>query len=121
MNHPPFTTRKINNIHIIELNGRFDANITPRVKAWLTTQLDNGANKILINLSGVNFIDTRAISILVTGLKKCTQVGGDLRICALQQPVQIIFEMTHLNRIFTTYSNEESAIDSFEESVAEEN
>jgi len=116
MNEPYFTTRVVGNVQIIELFGRFDAHQVAPVKSWLRETCDSGANLILFNLKGVNFIDTRALSLLVTGMKWCQEANGALRLCGLQQPVQIIFEMTHLNRAFEISAHEAEALNSFQAS-----
>ena len=42
-----------------------------------------GSAKIIVNLEGVNFIDSTALSTPVRGLKLCREQGGDLRQCSL--------------------------------------
>lgn len=98
-------------ITVLELNGRFDAHTVPQVKKEL--ERASGPN-IVVNLSGVHFIDSAGLSVLVSGMKRCRQDGGDLHLCGLQQPVQIIFELTKLYRAFETFSDEREAVAAFE-------
>ncbi len=107
------TIRSISGIQIIEINGRFDAHQVPAVQTVIENEMAQGANHLLVNLAGVNFIDTRALSLLVTGMKRCRQNEGDLRVCSLQQPVHIIFELTGLGRAFQIFEDEATAVASF--------
>ena len=50
---------------------------------------------------------------LVQGMKRCRERDGDLRLCALQQPVRMIFELTRLDRAFEIYQSEEDAVQAF--------
>ena len=54
-----------------------------------------------------------ALSALVEGMKRSRQLEGDLRLCNLQQPVRMIFELTRLDRAFEIFSSEEEAIQAF--------
>jgi anti-sigma B factor antagonist len=103
------TTRSLNNVAILELQGRFDAHEAHQFTGWLEQNIASPA-RVVVNLSGVAFIDSTAIGVLVQGLKRCRQQAGDLRLCHLQQPVQIIFELTRLNRAFAIFTSEDEAV-----------
>jgi anti-sigma B factor antagonist len=98
-------------IGLIELSGRFDAHATPALKTW-QDQPDPPAN-VVVDLSGVTFIDSTALAVLVSGMKRCRQRGGDLHLCGLQQPVRIIFELTKLDRAFEIFPSSAEAISAF--------
>jgi anti-sigma B factor antagonist len=97
-------------VTVIELSGRFDANTMPQVKRELerATTAD-----VVVNLSGVHFIDSAGLSALISALKRCRQAGGDLRLSNLQQPVRIIFELTKLQRAFEIFASESEAVAAF--------
>lgn len=102
-----------NSIPVLQLKGRFDAHEVEAVNAWLVGQTQLGSAKIIVNLEGVNFIDSTALSTLVRGLKLCREQGGDLRLCSLQQPVRVIFELTRLDKAFDIFAAEEDAAKGF--------
>ena len=103
-------------IAIIELSGRFDAHAAPLLKAWQDKA--NMPAQVIVDLSGVTFIDSTALATLVSGMKRCRQHGGDLYLCGLQQPVRIIFELTKLDRAFGIFPSETEAITAFSIPVA---
>jgi len=98
---------------VLQLSGRFDAHEVEPVNAWLAEQIKTGHAKIIVNLEGVNFIDSTALSTLVRGLKHCREQKGDLHICKLQQPVRVIFELTRLDKAFDIFATEEEAAKGF--------
>ncbi len=100
-------------IAVLRLKGRFDAHEVEPVNAWLQEQVEKGNIKIIINLDGVNFIDSTALSTLVRGLKKCRENHGDLHLCTLQQPVRVIFELTRLDKAFDIFAMEDDAVSAF--------
>jgi anti-anti-sigma factor len=100
-------------VQIIRIHGRFDAHQVGQIKHELEAHLAQGDVHLVVNLQAAHFVDTRALSLLVTGMKRCRQQGGDLRICALQQPVRIIFELMHFDRAFQIFESEAEAVASF--------
>ena len=106
-------TRSSDNVQILELEGRFDTYTSPPIKAWLESALNAEPPQIVINLAGVNFVDSTAMATLVQGMKRCREVNGDLRLCELQQPVRMIFELTRLDRAFEIFAAEDEAIAAF--------
>lgn len=109
------TAVKSGQVEIIEPQGRFDAYAAPSVAAWLAerTATPEGPIFVVVNLAAVGFVDSTALAALVQGMKHCRQSGGDLRLCSLQQPVRIIFELTRLDRAFEIFGTVGEAIDSF--------
>lgn len=107
-------SRSFGSVAILELSGRFDAYEAPAVREWLEKTEESGSTKVVVNLAGVNFIDSTGMSTLVQGMKHCRQQGGDLYLCSLQKPVCIIFELTRLDKAFQIYSDEEEASRAFE-------
>ena len=97
---------------ILTLHGRFDAHVTPQVTSWITEQLAADRRWLLVNLGDVHFVDSSALASLVQGMKRARQSDGDLRLCCLQQPVRIIFELTRLDRAFKMYDTEQAAVSS---------
>jgi anti-sigma B factor antagonist len=100
-------------IPVLHLTGRFDAHEVKPVAEWLQEQVDEKRYKLIVDLKGVNFIDSTALSTLVRGLKHCRERNGDLHLCALQQPVRVIFELTRLDKAFDIFASEGEAAQAF--------
>lgn len=103
-------TRTSGRVCILELSGRFDAHMAPAV---LESYAKLPTPFVVVNLAEVNFIDSGALAALAGGMKRCRQRDGDLRLCALQQPVQVIFELTRMHRAFEIFATEAEAVASF--------
>src|SRR5436190_1430971 len=89
-------TSQYNNIVIITLSGRFDAYGAPQVEKGIKQALEQGNANVLIDLARVHFIDSTGLATLVQGMKRCSEQHGDLLLSSLQDPVQVIVELTHL-------------------------
>lgn len=103
------TAENIEQGTILYLNGRFDANVSAMVVEHIDKAADASAPNAIVNMAEVPFIDSSGLTVLVRGLKRCRQRGGDLVLCNLQQPVQIIFELTSMDRAFKIFTDEAAA------------
>ena len=103
----------VDGINIVTCEGRFDAHTVPSVKPLIDAATTDGSANVLVNLGGAGFIDSSALATLVSGMKQARQKGGDLVICALQQPVRIIFELTRLDKAFTIAEDQYTGLAAF--------
>ena len=104
-------------IEIIELSGRFDAYEAEVVKNWFDDKVTNGPSpQLIVNLKGVNFVDSAALATLLQGLKHSRQNQGDVYLCCFQDPVKVIFELSRLDRAFKIFETEAEAIEGYQTS-----
>jgi anti-sigma B factor antagonist len=102
-------------IKVINLSGRLDSYTIPASRKLLDEALESRQPEIVVNMQSVNFIDSTALSALVQTLKRSRELNGDLRLCCLQQPVRMIFELTRLDKIFEIFPSEREAVQAFGE------
>ncbi len=97
-------------VTILTLSGRFDAYNAPSIETALKTVSNQSPAYAIVNLEGVNFVDSTGLATLVQGMKRCREHNGDVFVCCLQQPVRIIFELTRLDMVFKMFPTQEEAI-----------
>lgn len=100
-------------VSILELSGRFDTNEEASVREWLSKVGVSPQAQVVVNLSKVDFIDSTGLATLVQGMKHCRQQGGDVYLTGLQQPIQIIFQLTRMDKVFQIFGDEGQAIQAF--------
>ncbi len=105
--------KSMNTVKILTISGRFDALTSPQVQSWLEEATKTKPVHVVVNLDSVTFIDSTALSTLVAAMKRARQADGDLRLCKLQQPVRMIFELTRLDKAFEIFSGEDEAVKAF--------
>jgi anti-sigma B factor antagonist len=74
---------------------------------------DQGTLHVVVNLSGVPFIDSAGLGLLVMNLSKMKAAGGTIKLAEPQSRVQSIIELTRLTGLFPIYATEEDALNSF--------
>ena len=97
----------------LRLDGRLDASTSQDFKARVTDLVQAGFVNIVMDMSGVDFIDSSGIGALVAALRAATALGGAIKIAALQSPVRSIFELTRMHRIFEIFGDSAAAAASF--------
>lgn len=105
--------RSADNVKILELAGRFDTYTAGEVRQWIDDAMAEDPANIVVNMQGVDFVDSTALATLVQGVKNCRQRDGDLRLCEVQQSVRMVFELTRLDRFFEIFPQENEAIKAF--------
>ena len=95
---------------VLKLSGSFDAYSSGPARAWFEEVTARPPARIIVNLEAVHFLDSTALSVLVQGMKRARQGGGDVRLCNMQRPVRMVFELTRLDRVFEIFNSEDDAI-----------
>jgi anti-sigma B factor antagonist len=65
---------------------------------------------VLANMGEVNFVASLALRMLLTQLKSAQNVGGDLRLCAMQPQISEIFRKSRFDTLFKIYPDRETAL-----------
>lgn len=78
---------------------RLDAAAAPDAKRDLGAQMAGQPTRLLLDMTGVSFVDSTGLGVLVSLLKMMGQQGR-VAVAGAQPVVQRLFEMTQLNRLF---------------------
>lgn len=98
-------------IAIFRLTGKLNMVNAGTLREKIAEQIAAGHNKIAVDMSGINFMDSSGLGALINGLKGTRQAGGDLRIAAPVEQVQQVLKLTNLDRVIQTYPTVEKAFD----------
>ncbi|HEV8134604.1 MAG TPA: STAS domain-containing protein [Pyrinomonadaceae bacterium] len=75
---------------------------------------DSGKKKILLNLAGVNYVDSSGIGELIANYTTVSRQGGQLKLLNLTDRIQNLLVITKLLTVFDAYEDEGEALKSFE-------
>ena len=103
----------VNDVEILKLEGRLDASSAKDIKEKVDLLTKENRVKLVIDMGGIDFIDSSGLGSLVSALRSVNKLGGDIKISALQDQVRAIFELTRLHRIFAIYDDSDAAVKSF--------
>jgi len=99
-------------INILELSGELDYHSSPELREKLTELTLKQAPKILVNLGGVDYMDSSGIATFVEAFQKAKRYQGRLILAALTPTVRGVFEIAKLDSIFEITSTVADAVKS---------
>lgn len=83
-------------------SGEVDLYTAPRLASELNSVLaTDGAARIVVDLSGVEFCDSTGMNVLLSALKRAREQGGGLELAAPRPAVRKILQVTGLDTVFT--------------------
>ena len=98
-------------VAVIALSGEADVYTSPRIKQEIVDQLNTGIHKLIIDLTGVEYLDSTGLGVLIGGLKRARERDGDLKLICDNVRILRIFEITGLTKIFDIYRSESDALE----------
>ncbi|NLK63053.1 MAG: STAS domain-containing protein [Fusobacteria bacterium] len=107
--------KKINNeIISVLLEGDVDVYTSVSLKKELNNIIEQGNDKILIDLGKTTYMDSSGLGVLVAILKLLKKNNGQMKIVELTPTIKKVFELTRLSNFFDIYDTEEDALKNFE-------
>ena len=85
---------------MINLYGSLFMEEAALLRQKLLLQLEKGYNQFVVNLSGVDYIDSSGLGVLVAVHKRALQNGGTVILIGMQGTVKELFELTRLDKVF---------------------
>jgi anti-sigma B factor antagonist len=94
---------------VVHAGGDLDVYTAPRLKEALEQTLIGG-RRLVLDLSGVQFIDSTALGVLVSALQLSQSNGGDFRLVVGDPFLLKIFRITGFDGMFSIYPQLEDAL-----------
>lgn len=115
----PFSLHEhvVGGVPVLAISGEVDLAAAPAVRDALGALLAGGSpdagpnGQVVVDLSGVRFIDSTGLSALVAAHTRSVENGGELRLAAVPPGVRQVLELTGLDGLFAIYEDVPSALD----------
>jgi anti-sigma B factor antagonist len=89
-----------NPANVLPLEGEIDLHVSPRVERALASIIKKRPAHLVVDLSGVTFIDSSGLAALIHAMQDVTKYGGKLTLSGINSDVRAIFEIARLDQIF---------------------
>ncbi len=110
------TARELDGIVVVDVAGRLTlSDSRTQLRDLVHVFTGNGRKYFLINLAGVDFVDSDGLGELVRCYSVVRQVGGEMKLVNVHQRVQTLLNMTRLINLFEIHSAEAVALQAFRE------
>jgi anti-sigma B factor antagonist len=86
-------------VTVVEVQGDLDCYTAPKLRAVLV-ELADGPRTVILDVARSQFIDSTGLGVLVGGLKRFRQQGGDLVVRSPSAMTTRLFEVTGVSKLF---------------------
>ena len=95
---------------VISVVGEIHVTTAPEFSSRLADAIAAGTRAMVIDMSGVMFIDSTGLSVLLNALRRVTRAGGTLTLVVSNPTVLRLFEITKLDTTFDIQPTREAAL-----------
>ena len=114
------TIRHSGPISLLDVSGRLTSFEVDALRESISRLLKQARKNIVLNLSGLQYLDSSGIGELARIYVSVVKAGGQMKVIGLSPKVQEILKITQLYQIFPEFPSEEAALQSFPESNRKE-
>ncbi len=95
---------------VITVSGEIHVTTAPEFSSRLNDAIAAGTRALVLDMSGVEFIDSTGLSVLLNGLRRVTRADGRMALVISNPTVLRLFEITKLDSTFDIQPTREAAI-----------
>lgn len=104
------TSTLTDSAQIVTVNAnRIDAAMAIQFKEAMREQTDEGPNRVILDLSGVEFIDSSGLGAIVAAMKQLG-TGRKLDLAGLTPTVDKVFRLTRMDTVFNLFPSLDDAV-----------
>ena len=90
---------------IIEVAGEVDLYSSPKIRKEIVDFINKKLPVIIIDLSGVSYMDSSGVATMVEGLQLTERYDGKFYLCGLQSMVREVFALSRLDTVFKIFDD----------------
>jgi anti-sigma B factor antagonist len=104
---------------VLRVVGEIHATTAPQFSERLNAAISEGRTGVVLDLTGVEFIDSTGLSVLLNGLRRVTRVRGAMVIACANPTVLRLFEITKLDSTFDIVPDCDEAVERIRQVAAD--
>jgi anti-sigma B factor antagonist len=98
---------------VLAVTGELDVATAPQLRQEAVRLTTMGQSRIVIDLSGVDFLDSTGLGVIVGVLKRVRTHGGDLAVAGAEDHVRKVFDITRISDVVSMYDTADDACAAF--------
>lgn len=104
---------KKGDILILRIKGRLDAISSPAAEKKVFDCINNGQSKVLLDFSGVSYLSSAGMRMLLSTTKKLKTLAGKLVVCSITSNVMDVLKMSGFDHVLELAKTEEEGLRKF--------
>lgn len=90
---------------VVTLQGEVDVYTAPSLKDALVEVIESGCANVVVDLEGVDFIDSSGLGVLVGALRRAKEASGSIRLVCTRESILKVFRITGLDKVFPIFAD----------------
>lgn len=95
---------------VVAPTGRLDSASATTFDRQLSTAIQRGDTRLVIDLTGLEYISSVGLSVFLAAAKKIKAANGRLVLAGLNDRIRLVFEMSGFLRLFPVFPTVEAAV-----------
>lgn len=95
---------------VVQVEGEIDVYTAPVLREHLNEAVAEGRHHLIIDMTGVDFLDSTGLGVLVGSLKRIRSHDGSLQLVCDQEKILKVFRITGLTKVFPIHASVEDAL-----------
>ena len=95
---------------IVRLSGELDHHTAEVVRTRVEAELDRGTDNLVMNFEHLGFMDSSGLGVILGRYKRITAGGGRMSLCAVNDQLMKLFELSGMMKILRIYKSESQAL-----------
>ena len=105
-----YTLQTVDGFKQLHLLGRLDSATSMALEKTINTLFESKQDRALIDFSGLSYISSAGLRLILVAAKRARQCGGRLILCGLAPTVREVFEISGFLKIMETADSQEAAV-----------
>jgi anti-sigma B factor antagonist len=97
-------------VPVLVVRGELDVSTAPELREKLLVVAESDHVVAVVDLASVSFVDSTALGVLVSAVKRFRNNGGDLRLVVTEPHITKVLEITGLADVFAIYASSKEAV-----------
>jgi anti-sigma B factor antagonist len=110
--------RRVQDLPVLFVTGEIDIYTAPLFKQAVVNLVSDGNSNVIIDLSGVSFMDSSGFGTLLGATKRLRPLGGGLHLAGANSTIQRMLRLTRLDTIMQIHDSVDDAVRSVRETSA---
>lgn len=103
--------KRSGNTLVVRMNGELDHHAADGLRAQIDRKLaQNEFRNIIFNFTGVEFMDSSGLGMILGRYRQAAEKGGKVLACALNPRVMRVFELAALQKKIAVFASEQEAL-----------
>ena len=96
--------------HVVTVSGEIDLFTAPEFKQRMSQPIDEGVQRLIVDLSATSFIDSSSLGVLIGAHRRLKQRDGRLVVVCDNDSIVKTFKITGLDGVFTLVRSLDDAL-----------